>query len=232
MKLTTKLAFKLFPPYVWVAVRKELFINKCTRQVRSAANIAKIEQAKKREDLRIQLGCGKNIFKNWVNIDIYRGEGIDVQLNFREPLPFETGSVSLIYSEHVFEHLFKDEAERLLKECVRVLKNDGKLRLGVPDTEVYFRKYIEGDRAFFARLRHLGGATEALETPVDVINQLFRMGGDHLFSWDFESLMAAAEKAGFKNVKRYASGEASMEALRVDDPAHDPGTLYIEATKE
>src|SRR5450432_56218 len=111
MKLTTRLGLKVFPLYVWVAIKKELFINKCTRQVRSAANKAKIEQAKKHPDLRIQLGCGKNIFKDWVNIDIYRGEGIDMQLNFREPLPFETGSLSLVYSEHVFEHLFKEEAE-------------------------------------------------------------------------------------------------------------------------
>jgi predicted SAM-dependent methyltransferase len=232
MKLTTKLAFKLFPPYVWIAVRKELFIRKCNRQIRSASNKRKIEAAKQRQDIRIQLGCGTRIFKDWVNIDIYRGEGVDLQLNFRDPLPFETGTVSLIYSEHVFEHLFKDEAERLLKECVRVLKKGGILRLGVPDSEVYFRKYIEGDRTFFTRLKHLGGATEPLETPVDVINQLFRMGGDHLFSWDYESLKAAAEKAGFKNVKRYNSGEASIESLRIDDPKHDPGTLYIEGIKE
>jgi predicted SAM-dependent methyltransferase len=232
MKLTTKLAFKLFPPYVWVAVRKELFINKCTRQARSAANKAKIEQAKKQQDLRIQLGCGKNILQNWINVDIYRAEGIDIQLNFRNPLPFETGSVSLIFSEHVFEHLFKDEVERLLKECFRVLKKGGILRLGVPDAEIYFRKYIDGDREYFSRLKHLGGATEPLETPIDVINQLFRMGGDHLFAWDMESLKLATERAGFRRIIRYEPGNASIEALRLDDPKHSFGTLYIEATKE
>jgi predicted SAM-dependent methyltransferase len=231
MKLSTKVAFKLFPPYVWVAIKKEMFINKCNRQIRSASNKRKIEKVKQQADIRIQLGCGKRIFKDWVNIDIYRGEGIDMQLNFREPLPFETGSVSLVYSEHVFEHLFKEEAEKLLKECFRVLKMGGKLRLGVPDAEIYFKKYVEGDKAFFSRLKHLGGASEPLEHPIDVINQLFRMGGDHLFAWDFESLEDATTKAGFSNVKRYESGEASIADLRIDDPSHDFGTVYIEGIK-
>lgn len=232
MKLTTKLALKFFPLYLLGTIKKELFINKCNRQIKSGSNKRKIEQAKQRLPLYIQLGCGKRIFKEWVNIDIYKDEGIDIQLNLRDPLPFETGSVNLIYNEHVLEHLFKFEAQNLFKECFRVLKIGGSIRIGVPDAEIYFMKYTSDDKEFFHFLRHLGGAKEPLVTPIDVINQMFRMGGDHLFAWDFETLKLALQQAGFKNITRYEPGKSSSPVLCLDDADRAFETLYVEAIKE
>lgn len=231
MKLTTRIAYSLFPPYVWTAVKKEMFINKCNRQIKSSANKAKLAAIKTLPAINIHLGCGTRITNNWVNVDIFSGQGIDLQLNFREPLPFESGSVEKIYSEHVLEHLFKEETIRLLRECFRVLKKGASIRIGVPDAEIFFSNYMSGNRAYFKELRHLGGAKDPLETPIDVINQMFRMGGDHLFAWDFETMQAALLEAGFSNVTRYAPGVASSPAICLDDPAHAFETLYVEAVK-
>lgn len=50
--------------------------------------------------------------------------------------PWESGSMSFIYSEHFFEHLFLDEAISLLAECRRVLMDGGTLRIVVPDADL------------------------------------------------------------------------------------------------
>jgi predicted SAM-dependent methyltransferase len=232
MKVTTRIALNLFPTYIWVAIKNELFINKCNRQIKSSENRNKISEVKQKAEINLHLGCGKRIFKNFINIDVYKDKGIDIQLNFTNPLPFDTDTVNLIYSEHVLEHLFKPVAEKLLQECFRVLKTGGRLRIGVPDAEIYFTKYKDGDKAFFSNIKHLGGATEPLETPIDVINQMFRMGGAHLFAWDYDTMRKAMEKAGFRKIEKSTSGASSHPILCLDDPEHAFETLYVEAVKE
>jgi len=54
-------------------------------------------------DININFGCGSNLKKNWINIDLH--EKADLRLDIREPLPFASCSVAQIYSEHFFEHL-------------------------------------------------------------------------------------------------------------------------------
>jgi predicted SAM-dependent methyltransferase len=62
-------------------------------------------------------------------------------------LPFNDLSISFIYSEHFFEHLFLDEAGELLKECFRVLKHGGVIRTAVPDADL--RTYEPAEPAEF-----------------------------------------------------------------------------------
>ncbi|MGB3204746.1 MAG: methyltransferase domain-containing protein [Crinalium sp.] len=51
-------------------------------------------------------------------------------------LPFDDNSLSYIFSEHFFEHLFFDEALSLLQECQRILKPGGVIRTCVPDADL------------------------------------------------------------------------------------------------
>ncbi|MGY4478094.1 class I SAM-dependent methyltransferase [Bradyrhizobium sp. USDA 3364] len=56
-------------------------------------------------------------------------------MDLTRPLPFADGSVSAVFSAHVFEHLFPDEVERLAHEIARVLAPGGVCRIVVPDME-------------------------------------------------------------------------------------------------
>jgi hypothetical protein len=47
------------------------------------------------------------------------------------------------------------------------------------------------------------------QTPTDVINQTFRMSGDHRFAWDFQALSPVLVNMEFRNVTRLNS-EASF----------------------
>jgi hypothetical protein len=85
--------------------------------------------------------------------------------------------------------------------------------------------------AFFEDLKHLGGAVEPLSTPIDVINQMSRMGGHHLFAWDFHAISAVLKNIGFHDLTRWNSGASSCPELCLDDPAHAFETLYFECCK-
>jgi predicted SAM-dependent methyltransferase len=58
-------------------------------------------------------------------------------------LPFNDASVGYIYTSHMLEHLHKDDAIFVLKECYRVLKPKGVLRVLVPDLKIYVKKIHE-----------------------------------------------------------------------------------------
>lgn len=125
----------------------------------------------------------------------------------------------------------KDEAIGLLKECFRILVPAGIIRLGVPDAEIYLRAYVEDRSEFFKEIQHLGGAVVPLSNPMDVINQMFRMGGAHRFSWDFATLSSSLDTLEFAQIKRWNPGEASCSEICLDDSAHAFETMYVEALK-
>ncbi len=64
-------------------------------------------------------------------------------LNLHKPLPFESSSVDAIYASHVWEHLHLHDAVTALKECRRVLRNRGILRLAVPNLRYFCQEYLK-----------------------------------------------------------------------------------------
>ena len=135
--------------------------------------------------LLLHLGCGEITHNGWINVDIDTPLGYVA--DFRDPIPLADGCAQHIHCEHALEHLEYEEAVSFLRECYRLLATGGSLRLILPDAEKYLRAYCE-DVEFFKLLRHLGGAVRPLETRMEIINQMFRMGGAHRFAWDFETL--------------------------------------------
>ncbi|HEY0097747.1 MAG TPA: methyltransferase domain-containing protein [Pyrinomonadaceae bacterium] len=227
MKITTRIAYSLFPSYVWGTLREELKLTRCRWKARRRVDGHIFAGS----GYKLHLGSGPRVVPGWFNIDGAPQDQLDLQWDLRTPLPFANRSCRLIYSEHLLEHLFKEDALNLLQECNRLLEPGGSIRLGVPDAELYLRAYVERRTDFFQGLKHLGGAVIPLSTPIDVINQMFRMGGAHLFAWDFETIERALVDAGFTQITRWPSGQASSPELCLDDPEHAFETLYVEAVK-
>lgn len=230
MGIRRKIARVFFSDDAWSRIVSDVRLNVVgVRAAVSPTNRKRLAMLRQKRDLRLHLGAGTRYVDGWVNIDISSRSKIDLVLDLRKPLPFPDQCVNQIYSEHMLEHLVRVDALRLLRECRRVMAPGAVIRLGVPDAEVYIRAYAEGDRAFFESLKHLGGAVEPLNTRMDVINQMFRMGGDHRFAWDFECLEKALVDNGFVDVVRSGSGQSCVEGLCLDDPDHAFETLYVEA---
>jgi len=229
MKVTTRLALAVLPASIWCAIRSELPLTRLRWKNTMAP--WRSRRLHRMTDIRLHLGCGKRAASGWVNVDGFKQNGVDLMWDLRSRLPFGNAAVLMIYSEHVLEHLEYEEVEVLLAECHRLLAPNGRIRIGVPDAGIYLRAYSEDRREFFESLQHLGGAARPLTTPIAVINQSFRMGGAHKFAWDFESLRAAFERAGFTAVKQFPSGQASRADLCLDDPSRAFETLYVEAVR-
>lgn len=79
----------------------------------------------------LNLGCGKDIKKGWINLDSVRLDGVDVVHDLESyPYPFEDNSIDLIFCSHVVEHL--SDTVKFMEECHRILRPEGRLEIIVP----------------------------------------------------------------------------------------------------
>ena len=63
-------------------------------------------------------------------------------------IPAESGSVEFIYCSHMIEHLSRWQAVGFVRECHRVLRPGGWLRLATPDLKLMSTDYIDGTSPF------------------------------------------------------------------------------------
>ena len=90
----------------------------------------------------LNLGCGDRYHPDWTNINFTStGEGV-IAHNLKQGIPFPNESFDVVYHSHVLEHFPKSEAEPFIKECYRVLRPQGILRVVVPDLEEIARMYL------------------------------------------------------------------------------------------
>jgi len=181
--------------------------------------------------LHLHLGCGTKYLENFVNIDANPRQKTDLWLDVRCGLPFRSNSTASIYSTHMIEHLYPDELERLLRECLRVLKAGAGIRLVVPSLQAAIAAYQAGRTEWFydSFPRHfdsLGGRFS---------NFLF-CDGQHRTAFDFHYLREILMKAGFSSVEESAEGKSRIYSCRV--PAFEPGdclelphSVFVEAFK-
>lgn len=89
---------------------------------------------------KLHLGSGNVILPDFVNLDIRNLPGVDVTSPVF-PLDIKNNSFDLVYACHVLEHFPRYMTVTVLKEWVRILKREGKLRLSVPDFEAMIKIY-------------------------------------------------------------------------------------------
>jgi predicted SAM-dependent methyltransferase len=90
----------------------------------------------------LNLGCGSRFKSFWTNINFQStGEGV-IAHNLRAGIPCADRSFDVVYHSHLLEHFARAEAEFFIKECYRVLRPHGILRVVVPDLETITRMYL------------------------------------------------------------------------------------------
>lgn len=101
----------------------------------------------------LNLGCGRRFHPQWTNVDFAaRGGGV-IAHDLRKGIPFPDASFDVVYHSHVLEHFSQEDASRFMRECLRVLRPTGILRVVVPDLEFLARSYLQ------ALEQALGGET-------------------------------------------------------------------------
>lgn len=197
---------------------KEILIQRSHR-----SSLKRLEQFLKGSNVGLNLGCGANTKAGWINVDLWAKEA-DLHLDLREDFPFRDASVSMIYSEHFFEHLeYPDQAMKFLRESWRVLLPDGIFSVGVPDTEWPVHAYVARDEEYFRFVEALD--PKSCDTRMHHLNYHFRQGAEHKYAYDFETLARLLEKVGFVSVARRSfNSDLDSEDRKV-------GTLYVDARK-
>ena len=105
----------------------------------------------------INVGAGKFVHRYWTNLDYHsdwyarkQAAGfVHYDLTARTPLPFDDGSIELVYTSHTIEHVSETAVENLLREAYRVLRPGGGLRITCPDAALLHRAAVRGRLGYF-----------------------------------------------------------------------------------
>lgn len=133
-------------------------------------------------------------------------------------LPLLENSVDFFYSSHFFEHLFKDDAERLLSYCYRALKPGGIIRISVPDL------------TYAISLYSLGKKNEMLDDYFFVEGRGSYLAR-HKYMYDFELIQEILKKTGFNNVTRCDFHQGKTPDIHKLD-VYPSISLFVEAQRE
>lgn len=196
-------------------------------------------------ELKLNIGCGTSAIEGWVNIDnspsiplsrlpfgkrIFRTpdwpRGVR-RADVRKRIPFPDSSVLCIYSSHTFEHFTFEESRAVARECFRVLRPGGILRIVVPDLGILVRDYIAGTADPMASHRFI---SRLLLTAS--IRDILHPGAHHKQMFDASSLVHMLQGAGFPAPEVSAFGSSRIaEIAEIELESRRSESLYVEATR-
>jgi len=187
-----------------------------------APNLASARQQLLGRD-KLHLGCGGHLLPSWANVDLDGPEGV-VCLDLSKPLPVADGAVKFVFCEHFIEHISAEQGRAFLRECCRVLRPGGVMRVSTPDLNTLVQEYLAG------RVGEWRDVDWSPATPCAMINEGLRLWG-HQFVYDEAELVSALKAAGFSNVGRMPWHESGHVELRDLETRPYHRDLILEATK-
>ena len=173
---------------------------------------------------KLHLGCGQNYIENWINIDSHSPYKIDLCYDLRNPLPYHEESVDFIFNEHFIEHLTLNEGLVFLKECYRVLKINGVLRISTPSLNWLVSMYVAN------KLDEWKDVGFMPTTKCNLMNEGMR-SWEHIYIYDYEQLVSVLENASFKQIYSVPWRKSIYEELNGLECRPYHRELIIEAVK-
>jgi predicted SAM-dependent methyltransferase len=182
---------------------------------------------------KLQIGGGWRLLDGWLNADIELAPGI-LHMDATKPFALGDNAFAYVFSEHMIEHIDYAEAGSMLRECHRVLRPGGIIRIVTPDLKAIVgllsapRESLAGDYyAFFERHFLPPGHPP---TEATIANAFFRSWG-HRFIYDETTLRLLLVEAGFAQVVRRRLGESDHAALAgiEHESRYPPGLLDFES---
>ncbi len=195
-------------------------------------------------DWKINIGSGLSGAAGWYNIDnsptillsripLVRGWlrtpdwPKDVhRLDVRKGLPFADQSAICIYSSHTFEHFTWLESLAVARECFRVLRPGGVLRIVVPDLRLIVNEYLADSDPLashrFVRRLSLGHSW----------HDLVHRGTNHSQMFDERSLTHLVQQAGFPRceVSRFMQSRIA-DIAQIELAVRRGESLYVESVR-
>jgi predicted SAM-dependent methyltransferase len=220
---------------------------------------------------RVHLGCGLKTPEDWINLDgswnawlakyptvrkvlktldVLPASIMDIPWNpdifihdVRKPLPFHDNSICAIYASHLLEHLYLEEGKRLLKECFRILKPSGILRMVVPDLRAIVLEYLDekppdgssDETEALSRADRLNKSLSLRSQKPPSENVFYRTYSalkdfhSHKWMYDADSLIRYFKWADFVEVLEMQFGRSRIEGIaKIEEEGRG---IYIEGVK-
>lgn len=193
--------------------------------------------------LKIQLGSGPHKIDGWFNTDLNANGDPDIfPLDVTNtPYPIDGNTFDYVFCEHMIEHISYIDGLKMLKECFRILKPGGKIRIVTPDINFLIELYLNKENkvnAEYTRWATLNFSPWANEIdPIFVVNNFVRDWG-HTFIYDKKTISSSLKIAGFRLIEELRICESHDNNLcNLENPSRLPDgflqleSLCIEATK-
>lgn len=183
---------------------------------------------------RIQIGGGSHMLTGYVNIDIV--PPADIVWDVREGIPVPDSVCDYLFTEHFLEHIdYPRSVKKVVADLFRIMKIGGKVVVGVPDSEMAAKSYVNKDYEFKKKAMELWyskrNCLEDFNTDIDLLNYHFRDQDDdpkynpHMWAYDFEKLTSLLKDVGFKSVDRWQFDPT------IANPKREWGSVYVIAIK-
>ena len=91
----------------------------------------------------LNLGCGAKYHKDWINVDFVSNNKQVLAYDLLKGIPYKDNTFDVVYHSHLIEHFPKENAINFIKECYRVLKADGIIRIATPNLEKIIKNYVK-----------------------------------------------------------------------------------------
>jgi SAM-dependent methyltransferase len=192
---------------------------------------------RKLKEGNLVIGSGPYYAKGWINLELNPVFKKDVWYDLRNLSPFPAGSMRAIYSSHVFEHLFLNELQGILKECYRLLQPGGVLRICLPCLQKNIDAYLSKNESFFQwepeELNPFKDFSLAAKFSRNVL-----VDGAHKNMFDFESFRQVLAHVGFSNIyeveyrKSPVLADEELKAVEPDSLSYRSwNSFFLEAVK-
>ncbi len=144
--------------------------------------------------MKLHIG-GEEKKEGWKILNIQKKENVDYIGDITDLSQFEENSIEEVYASHVVEHVPQKKVKKMFKGIHRVLKENGKFYVSVPDLDVLCQIFMD--------------PKAPTQVKMNVMRIMF--GGQvddydfHYFGWNLQFMFNFLTEAGFTNIKRVKS---------------------------
>lgn len=198
------------------AIGRRLYFRWIARAARLLSPVRFATYLRDEGTRKLQIGAGPSGGAGWLVTDIEPPRLSVGYLDATRRYPFPDASFDYIHSEHMIEHVPYQGGLAMLRECWRVLKPGGRIRIATPDVKVLFDLYYRRDDP--AATHYVRWITDRClpdvpgYEPLFVINNAVRAWG-HQFLYDANLLVDTLKQAGFVDIQPFSPGVSDDAAL-------------------
>ena len=185
-----------------------------------------------------------------------------ISWNLQKGIPFGSETFDVVYHSHLLEHIDRDHTPEFLRECFRVLRPGGVIRVVVPDLEKWANVYnaslttspsngsgLEDHHrvvsALLVQLVDREPTTRKMQKPVvrfferQILGDSARVGWQHRWMYDRFTLAAVLERAGFSECRMMSADRSRVNGWNdfgldtyADGREYKPESIWVEAVRQ